>query len=227
MKRIILVTLFSCVIHLTVFAQQPKPANTLSEKQWNDVVSALETENWGAAADYSLKYMKQLKTDNPEKSLARLRYIYLFASAGKVIEGKMSRAELERIVNNFVGKEIVLPDVPIDVDCKGALNAICASDEENYDLLIASTNVKGTSIHALVNVKLEPKVDYTKYKGREASVGGVVRSIELNPNVMRIWAMRIALEKGYIMLLTSGSTNARANNSLDRTRNKVAFHQLK
>jgi hypothetical protein len=219
MKRIILSTLFFCMIPLTVLAQQPKPANTLSEKQWNDVVSALEAENWNAAADYSLKYMKQLKVDNPEKSLARLRYVFLFASAGKVIEGKMRRAELEKIVNNFVGKEIVLPDIPIRVDCKGALNAICASDEGNYDLLIASTNMKGTSIHALVNVKLKAKVDYASHKGEEASVGGVIRSIELNPNVMRIWAIRITLEKGYIMLLVSRSTNARSNNSFNRTRN--------
>jgi hypothetical protein len=152
------VTLFFGVIPLTVLAQQPTPANTLSERQWNDVVSALESENWSAAADYSLKYMRQFKADNHEKSLARLRYIFLFASVGKVIEGKMRGNELGRIVKDYVGKEIVLPDIPISVDCKGALNAICASDEGNYDLLIASTNVQGPSIHALVKVKLTMQV---------------------------------------------------------------------
>lgn len=154
MKRAILVAPLLFLMSLTVFAQQSKSAATLSEKQWDDLFTALENEDWGKAAEYSSKYMRELKDEDREKSLARLRYMFIFASAGKVIEGKMSYEELEKSLKAFVGQEIMMPHSRIAVDCKGQLNTLCFYSDGNFDLSTASTNRSGTNIHAIEWIKL-------------------------------------------------------------------------
>jgi hypothetical protein len=112
----------------------------------------------------------------------------------------MSYEELEKIVNNFVGKKIVFPFRRIAIKCRGEFNYICASDDAKNKTITAATNKKGTSIFAFEYVQLKEDFDFDKHKGETAAIGGVVKSIVPNPNKSTIVILRIYISDGYIML---------------------------
>ena len=84
-----------------------------------------------------------------------LRYMRIFASAGKVSERKMTHEELGKVLADSVGKEVVLPATKFTAKCPAPTNAICV--EGPIDLFRAATNVKGTNIFAFERIKLKEK----------------------------------------------------------------------
>src|ERR1043165_1213790 len=199
MKRVFLVLLIVCLTVGSVSAQT-KTAAALSDKQWQDLFTALDKEDWDTAFDLSDKYLRLLKDNDEAKSIANLRYIYLYSAAGKVSVGRMSYEELEKSVKNFVGKKIVSPLRQIAVKCRGEFNYICASDDAKNKAVTAATNRGGTSIFAFEYVQLKEDFDFDKHRGEPAAIGGVVKSIVPNPNKSTLVILRIYISDGYIML---------------------------
>ena len=194
---ILLVFGFSTVAHA---GQDSKSGAQLTEQQWNDLYAALDNEDWNGAADHSAKYLRQLKDEGDKKSLARLRYMFIFASAGRVIERKMSFEELGKALRELVGKEIILPARELRTTCPPPMNTICVRSEGNYDLSSAASNNHGTSIHAFEYIKLQEKFDAQGHNGDIGAVGGILTSFQLNPNKSTIWVMRLFIEKGQLTL---------------------------
>lgn len=189
MSRAIFAALLLCAACLSALAQGPKPSAEVSEEQWRGVLAAVSNEDWAATVELSSKYLKQLKED--DRRLPRLRYIYLYAAAGKVSEGGMSYDELEKSLKDFIGKEVVLPYRPIAQHCRGDLNFICPSEGGKDKLVVAATNKAGTTLHAFEYVQLKEAFDLASHDGEEASISGTIDSIQPNPNRSRLLIMRI------------------------------------
>jgi hypothetical protein len=198
MNRIAVVILLLCAAYPAALAQGSKTPTEVSEKQWQDVLVAVSNEEWDNAFQLASRYIKQMKED--DERLPRLRYIYLYAAAGRVSAGVMSFDELERVVKDFNRKEIVLPYRPIAVDCHGDLNFICATESSKDKLVVAASNKTGTTIHAFEYVQLKEKFDAASHQGENASIGGVIDAIKLNPNKSRFLVMRIYITGGFVML---------------------------
>jgi hypothetical protein len=199
MRRVFLISLILCLTVISVSAQT-KTAAALSEKQWQDLFTALNNEDWDTAFALSDKYLKLLKDNDEAESIAHLRYTYLYSAAGKVSAGRMSYEELEKSVKNFVGKKLMFPFRQIAVKCRGEFNYICASDDAKNKAVTAATNRGGTSIFAFEYVQLKEDFDFEKHKGEAAAIGGVVKSIVPNPNKSTIVILRIYISDGYLML---------------------------
>lgn len=197
--RLILFATVLCAF-FTVNAQKTPVSESLSEKEWEKLYSALEADDWEKSAELSQQYLARLKNDDPEKTLARLRYMLLFSSAGKVALGQMSYEELQKVADPLVGQEVQLPYGKIFRDCRGNMGALCFTPKGNHDLTVASTNRKGTHIHAFVYTDLREKFDYDANLEKIATVRGVIKSIEYNPNQSKIWIMRVLLKDGSIVL---------------------------
>ena len=200
MKQIILIIFLLTLTTVSALAQETKSSEKLTDRQWQDLLTAVGSEDWNSAYDLSLKYLKFLKDDDEAASIANLRYIYLYAAAGKVSEGNMSFEELEKSVKNFVGKKVVLPYHPITQKCQSAMNFVCASDGAKNKVFIIATNKTGTTIHSFEYVELKEDFDFAKHDGEDASIGGIVKSIVPNPNKSRAIVMRIYISEGYIKL---------------------------
>jgi hypothetical protein len=201
MNRIISASLLLWLTLCPIFAQQSKPASTLTEEQWQVLLTALGNEDWSAAAEYSLKYMKQLKEADTENALPRLRYMFIFATAGKATEGKMSQEDLKMALKDFIGQEVETPGRRISADCQGgneSMNAICPG--KDYDLTMTGTNNRGTSIFAFEYVRLKERFDFARYQGQWAMVKGFIKTFNINSSVLKIWVLRIFLEGGQVTL---------------------------
>ncbi len=194
MRKAVLTFLVLAICTLAAQGQQSKSV-AISEQEWERLYTALEGEDWSKSAELSETYLKQLKQEDENKSMARLRYILIFASAGRVSQRTMTHEELGKILTDSVGKDVVLPATKFLTKCPAPMNAFCV--EGSGDLFGAAANTKGTNIFAFERVKLKDKLD-RQHEGDFGVVQGIVTSFELNPNKSTIWIMRLLVEKGQV-----------------------------
>jgi hypothetical protein len=180
------------------FAQSPKSAPALSDKQWEPLLQAMENEDWTKAAEQSGKYLKELKQEDSEHALARLRYIFMLASAAKVAEGQMSYDELKIALKEFIGKELMTPYIGFGAPCP-AFNSICVLTSGNYDLSVTASNAKATYIYMFQYVRLATKPDSIPKKNA-GTIIGTLETIQFNPNQSNIWIMRVFMEKATLVI---------------------------
>jgi hypothetical protein len=216
MKRIV-----SCIIlsacFAAAFAQQPNPAPTVPDDAFQKLLVAVSNEDWDTAVALSSKFLKQMKDE--DKRLLRLRYIYLYAAAGKVTDGKMEFEDFAKSTKEFVGKDVVLPYRPITLECKGAMNFICPSNQKQDRAMVAATNKTGTSILAFEYVQLKEPFDFAHHEDETASIFGNIDAIVPNSNKSRFLVMRLFISNGVIHLTEKPAKqiSTRANKLLDRS----------
>src|SRR5439155_6066686 len=170
----------------------------LTDAQWKPLFSALSNEDWKQAFDLSSTYLDQLKNDDNAKSIANLRYMYLYSAAGEVSEGKMTFEDLEKKISIFAGKKIVLPFREISNACQTAFNIICGSTEEKKRAFITASNKTATTIHSFEYIELAEDFDFAKNSGKKGAVLGTVKAIVPNPNKSRAIVMRIYISDAKI-----------------------------
>src|SRR5215813_7962808 len=139
MMRAIVLAHFLFLCFATASAQNTETTDKLSVEQWHELEDSLGKEDWVKSADLAAKYLKVAK-NGEEREIGLLRYIFIFASAGKVTTGKMGFEDLEKALKGLVGKTVNLPPRALTNDCQGRLSVICAKKEESDQLFSAATN---------------------------------------------------------------------------------------
>jgi hypothetical protein len=189
-QRCILIVAVLCFLTTPAFAQAPQPAGT----PWKSLLTALSTEDWDTAHQLSKTLLDEIKNEDNEKNLARLRYMFLYSAAGRVLAGKMTYDELEAAVKPFVGKELVVPFRTVREQCGGRnLNLICADNPDKKSLLVPATNQKGTTILIFEYYKFKGNPKLPSLVGSQASLSGTVSSIQPNPNRSNLIIVRVYL----------------------------------
>ena len=217
MKKLFLSAVLFCLTAAGAFAQQRKtelPAKPAPKKQpaaatpqkaaeipaaeWNAVIEALDKEDWTRASVLSSGAMDRLKTDNEQKQLARLRYFYLYALAGKAAGGQMTYDELGRVAARFVGQEFLMPSREFLADCQGKVNYICPVRGDRNALRVTATNRSGSMIHAFEYVRLNEKYDLAGREGQAAFVGGKLDRAEITSPRENLLILRLVFEGGFV-----------------------------
>jgi hypothetical protein len=218
MKRITLylVLVTGC---FPALAQQPA---TVTDDDFQKVLVAVSNEDWDAAVSLSSRFIKQMKDE--DKRLPRLRYIYLYAAAGKVTNGNMEFDDLARLANELVGKPVEVPYRPITLQCRGAFNFICPSGDKNDRIIVAASNKTATSILAFEYTQLKEPFDFEHHLDETASISGTIESIVPNPNKSRAIVLRLFISSGVLNLKDKPPKQAshltRANKSLHASRTR-------
>lgn len=224
MKKVVLLIILFCLSSVVCFSQKSKtsvPLNAVKPAQvktiaevpdadWRDLVDAVQSENWEKSAQLASEYLTKVKAENNKKQIARLRYILLYALAGKIVEtsfaGKKAeeakaRVELEKAANEFLGKEFFMPSREVSDDCEGRLNYICRSKQQANVLRVTTTNQAGTAIHSFEYLRLKQNFSIAENIGKEVILSGVLRKIEFNPNKSNVWIMRLLFENGSVNIV--------------------------
>jgi hypothetical protein len=182
----------------------------IPEKEWSVMINYLKTENWNSAAFYASGLLRRLKADNDQKQIARLRYFYLFSLAGKIMKfhdaGKTAEkenawAELDKAVNEFIGKEIILPPREYRSVCDKNLNFICPAAGKENTFRTAATNKEATTIHSFDYVVFDKKIDLTQYGDKQFFLGGTLKKVEFNDDLTAPWVMYLIFEKGFVRVV--------------------------
>jgi hypothetical protein len=226
MKKFILSTiLFGCCISVcfgqqprtSVNPTQPKPAKSqivteISEIEWKNLTDALRAEDWKNSALLASQYLERLANDNEKKQLARLRYFYLYALAGKILavtSGKVPVEtdslwkELDAVVSNFIAKEFILPPRRFLPECREVVNYVCPVKDNERALRVTATNNEGTVIHSFDYVLFDEKIALDEFAGRETFLGGKLKRVEFNQDMSKPWVMRLIFEKGFVRVIVA------------------------
>ena len=219
MKKFILLTII--LLSATIgFAQKPqkivtiKPhpvlspvATPISEAEWKILTDALQSEDWTKSATIAAQYLSKLKSDNDKKQLAQLRYLRLYALAGKILAVSGANVpadndalwkELDDAASSFNGKEFVLPPRRYLNECKKVANYICRVADNDRALRVTATNREGTAIHSFDCVVFDDKNLLTNLPESELFLGGILKRIEYNQDSTKPWVMRLIFENGFV-----------------------------
>jgi len=197
-KRSFLIILFTLSVAISDWAQAPQPSGSLTAKQWQHLVTALEREDWVTAERLSWGYLALVKTDDATRARGRLRYMYLYSAAGKVSKGKMTYAALARRIRTFAGKEVVFPYRPVSNECHGGDSNIICKGQDASRLLIVGTNRDRSTIHDFEYIKLREPLDFEENDGKQAAIVGHIDSISPNPNRSRALILRVYVSNAYL-----------------------------
>ena len=176
------------------------PATEIAAKDWDEIIAALDSENWARATLLSSASISKLKADNNNKQLARLRYFYIYALAGQVAAGTSTFAELEKVADGFIGTEFLMPSREILADCSGRVNYICAVTDAGNELRVTATDRTAT-IHSFEYVGLPQKFDIAQNTGKSAVLRGTLRKAEYYLTKMQIRIIRLIFDNGFVNIV--------------------------
>lgn len=189
---------------------QPETIGEISDAEWKNLTDTLQAEDWNKSASLAAQYLQNLKTDNEKKQLARLRYFYLYALAGKILTASSSGIpvetdsmwkELDAAVGSFIGKEFVSPPRLFLPVCKTVLNYVCAVKDNDHLLRTTATNTEGTMIHSFEYVTFDEKISWGEFVEKETFLGGKLKRAEFNQDMSKLWVMRLFFEKGFVRVV--------------------------
>jgi hypothetical protein len=224
MKRVFFLATLFCLSTIAAFPQKSKtpvksnaskqtpaqPLKVIPDADWRVLIDAVEAESWEKSATLAARYLTKIKIENDKKQLARLRYILLYAMAGKIVsasfagkkpEENKARVELKNAADGFLEKEFFMPSREISGDCEGKLNFICGSKQQKNVLRVTATNRAGTAIYSFDYIRLKENFRLTENIGKHAVIGGVMKKIEFNPNESNVWIMRLFFENGSVNIV--------------------------
>lgn len=184
----------------------------ISDAEWTTLAAALDAEDWDKGAALASQFIKRLKTDDEKKQLARLRYLYLYALAGRVFKISSApnageetvlavREELVRAAARFTGREFVLPARRYLPDCKNVVNYICAVGAEKKLFRTTATAAGGTEIYSFDYVSFDRAVDLQAFTENKTFLGGVLRRAEFNDDLKQPWVMRLVFDGGFVRVV--------------------------
>ncbi len=182
----------------------------ISETDWKTLADALAAEDWPKSAALAAAHLTILKTDNEKKQLARLRYIYLYALAGKILafnaqknfaEAEKAWTELDRAMEGFIGKEFLLPPRPLAEDCGGRLNYVCPVKDTPRAFRTTATNKEGNAIHSFDYVVFDQPVDVSAHREKETFLGGTLQKADYNEDRTKPWVLRLFFQKGFVRVV--------------------------
>ena len=225
LKKSIFITILICLSALGILAQkspttakkipnrvpfQPKILTEISNTDWNNLAAALDSEDWNKSAVLAAQYLQNLKADNDKKQLAQLRYIYVYALAGKILaansqsnalEAEKNWDELDRVMETFIGKEFVLPPRRFVEDCDKMLNVICQVKASSNAFRTTATNREGNAIHSFDYVVFDQAVNIREFNAKPTFLGGILRKSEYNEDKSKPWVMRLFFNKGFVRVI--------------------------
>lgn len=187
-----------------------KTVDEISPDEWRTMATAFNREDWTLAAGLSAKHLATLTSDNEKKQLAQLRYLHLFALAGKVLaandmnnaaDAEKAWAEIDLALGKFVNKEIMLPPRPFAKECAKKLNVVCVAADTPNTMRATSTNREGSAIHSFDYVAFENPIDIKEFDGRNVFLGGVLQRAEMNEDKTKPWVLRLVIKNGSLRVV--------------------------
>jgi hypothetical protein len=224
MKKFIFITILICISTAFTFAQKivrtPAPitprnvpfrtVTEISDADWTTLADMLEKEDWKQSATLAAQYLQTLKTDNEKKQLAQLRYLYLFSLAGQIlvanaqgnaVESEKVWTEIDKVMETFVNKEVVMPPRLFTTDCEKKLNVVCQVKDTPNALRTTATNKEGTGIHSFDYVQFDEAINIKEFDNKSTFLGGILRKAEYNEDKSKPWVLRLFFNKGFLRVV--------------------------
>lgn len=193
--KVLLLTLFLSVLHISSFCQSNNPS--VSNDEWNKLIEQLTNENWTKAEKLCLKYLGKFSEKNDTlDDAAIVRYMYVRCIGAKLGEKAYTKEQALKKLNKQIGKPIITP--PKSFLANGMFNCFKVA-ENNKDLFSCSSNNQMTIIQIFETYELADTTiisNPTELEGKKIRVGGIIKIVEAGGMMMP--RLDIIFEKAFV-----------------------------
>jgi hypothetical protein len=179
MKKILFLLFFS--LHITFLSAQ-----NLYLEDFKSLLPSLKAEDWETVFKQSSKMLKSAPKDTSDIK-AIITYANIIAAAGMVAEDKMTYKKLDKVVAKFKGQRILSSSKTVE----GNNFQMTDSTKTAFHIY---TNLSATNILCFVHFNFNQQIDTAAFGSAMVRCGGIIDSIESNPNKSKIWILRIRLK---------------------------------
>ena len=176
---------------------------TITYENFKEVIPFIQIEDYKGVYEKT-NYLLNSTINDDSDLRGIVLYMNIFAATGMVTLEQMTFDEFEKVTKDFVGQYLVMPAHPcIESSAKG-FNSIQFITNESGKLegMTISSNIKKTNILCFEYFDYSNKIKPKKMIGKNVRCGGILSSIEINPNKSKVWIAKLRIKNAFARVLT-------------------------
>jgi len=197
MTKLILTIITSLTIATTSFGQ------TITYDDFKEVIPFLQKEDFKGAYEKTSTLLESTINDSSDLR-GIVTYMNIFSATGMVTLDQMTYKEFEKVTKKFIGQYVVMSAHPcIDSSAKG-YNSIqfITNDNDKLEGMTISSNSQKTNILCFEYFDYAEPINPIELIGKNVRCGGILSSIETNPNKSKIWIARLRITNAFARVMT-------------------------
>jgi hypothetical protein len=177
-------------------------AQVLTHDDFKSVVPYLQREDFKSAFQKTNQLLEETQNDSSDIR-GIVTYINIFSAAGMVATDQMTYDDFAKNANRHIGQHLVMPAHPcIDSAALGYNTLKFIIHNGMLKGMTTTANQSKTTILCFEYFVYKEPVNPTRYIGRNVRCGGILESIEVNPNKSKIWISRIYIRDAFARIIT-------------------------
>ncbi len=177
-------------------------AQVVTHDDFKSVIPYLQNEDFKSAFEKTKQLLSSTKNDSSDIR-GIVTYMNIFAAAGMVTADQMTYDEFTKNTNQYIGQRIVMPAHPcIDSTALGYNSLKFVMHNGILKGMTTTANKTKTSILCFEYFVYKEPINPSRYIGKNVRCGGVLESIEVNPNKSKIWVSRVYIRDAFARVVT-------------------------
>ncbi|KAA5534501.1 hypothetical protein F0919_07725 [Taibaiella lutea] len=191
----ILILFFALLFNTTIHAQ------TISYEDFKAIIPSIEKEDFKETFDITNKLLSTTQNDSSELR-GIVIYMNIFSSAGMVTSDQMTYDAFSKNAQKYLGQQLVMPAHPcIDSSANGFNSLQFITKNGTIQGTTTTSNNTQTNILCFEYFKFAAPVNPADFIGKDVRCGGILTSVEPNPNKSKIWICRLHFDNAFARTL--------------------------
>lgn len=172
-------------------------------EDFKKVIPVLQKEDFKTAFEQTSQMLESSQNDSSDLR-GIVIYMNIFAAAGMVSLNQMNHDNFLIYAKKYIGQRLVMSSHPCIDSSSRSFNAL-KFVTENGELqgMTITANRKGTSILCFEYFRYADAINPADYFGKNVRCGGILESVEVNPNKSTVWISRLRLKESFIREMSS------------------------
>lgn len=191
-----LTLLLTLVFGTTTFGQ------VISYNDFKTVIPFLQKEDFKGAFEKTDKLLSATQNDSSDLR-GIVTYMNIFSAAGMVTLDQMTYQDFSKNANKYVGQWIVMSAHPCIEGSKNGFNSLSFEMQDGV-MRGSTTSSDNSNTHILCfeYFKYEDPVNPLEFIGKNVRCGGILESVEVNPNKSKVWISRLHVSNAFVRVMT-------------------------
>jgi hypothetical protein len=189
-------------IGILIFLPGVIHAQVITHDDFKSVIPYLQNEDFKSAFEKTNQLLSSTPHDSSDIR-GIVTYMNIFSAAGMVTANQMTYDDFTKNANRHVGQWIVMPAHPcIDSTALGYNSLKFVMHNGILKGMTTTANKSKTTILCFEYFVYKEPIHPSRYIGKNVRCGGILESIEVNPNKSTIWVSRIYIRDAFARVVT-------------------------
>jgi len=189
--KLILTLVFTSLLATSVLSQ------AVTYEDFKAIIPYLQKEDFKNAFEKSSQLLSSTQNDSSDLR-GIVTYINIFSAAGMVSIGQMTHDNFLKTTTKYIGQYIVMPAHPCIDSSKRGFNTLKFTTEDGrLQGNTPAANHEGTSILCFEYFEYAEPINPNEYVGKNVRCGGILKSVDVNPNKSTIWITRLRISNAF------------------------------